>query len=228
MPDRVRVRVSLRRWQRLAPPVCAVVLAGCAPAAGGETAPALARTPEPAGVAEQERVAPLAPTDARSAAPVKRFRSVRGHVASAAPASVRIPAIGVDSRLESLGREPDGAVEVPREWSQAGWFSEGPSPGQPGPAVILGHVDSRAGPAVFYRLHQLRRGDDILVTLRDGTTVKFAVDRVERHLKDEFPTSAVYFPTLEPTLRLVTCGGVFDTRARSYRDNIIVFATEAR
>ena len=159
--------------------------------------------------------------------PVRRFRSVRGHAETPLPTRVRVPAIGVDSTLLHLGREPDGTVEVPADWQRAGWFTEAARPGQPGPAVVLGHVDSRAGPAVFYRLHELQPGDEILLERADGSTVQFTVDRVERHGKDDFPTEAVYYPTLEPALRLVTCGGAFDPRERSYRDNVIVFATQA-
>jgi sortase (surface protein transpeptidase) len=90
--------------------------------------------------------------------------------------------------------------------------------------VLLGHVDSRAGPAVFYRLRELRRGDEIRVVRADGSTVRFAVERVARYPKTRFPTDDVYYPALTPRLRLVTCGGSFDPAARSYRANVIVFA----
>jgi sortase (surface protein transpeptidase) len=90
--------------------------------------------------------------------------------------------------------------------------------------VILGHVDSTGGPAVFYRLRELRRGDQITVTRADGSTVRFVVQRTEQTLKRRFPTDDVYYPTLRPGLRLVTCGGEFDSGTGHYRSSIIVFA----
>jgi LPXTG-site transpeptidase (sortase) family protein len=141
---------------------------------------------------------------------------------------LRIPIISVDSRLQILDRNPDGSIEVPLEWQVAGWFGEGPAPGERGPAVILGHVDSRTGPAVFYRLRELQQGDAIFVEHVKGSVTKFSVDRVEQFDKNEFPTTAVYFPTLQPELRLITCGGDFDPISGHYRDNIIVFASLAQ
>ena len=111
--------------------------------------------------------------------------------------------------LVRLGRLPGGSLEVPKAWDRAGWYDGGPRPGQPGPAVILGHVDSTSGPAVFYRLDQLRPGDLIRVGLADSRT-SFQVRRIARYPKDKFPAEAVYFPTLNRELRLITCGGQFD------------------
>jgi sortase (surface protein transpeptidase) len=138
---------------------------------------------------------------------------------------LRIPAIGVSTPLARLGRLRDGSIEVPHDSNTAGWYDQGPRPGQPGPAVILGHVDSKTGPAVFYRLRALRPRDIIRVGLADGRILIFRVQRLERYPKDEFPTQAVYFPTLDRELRLITCGGEFDSAAGSYRDNIVVYAT---
>jgi Sortase domain len=159
---------------------------------------------------------------------VARFRSARHYRITGRPVAIRIPAIGVSSSLEGLGRRPDGTVEVPRDWDVAGWYGESAKPGAPGPAIILGHVDSRSGPAVFYRLNELQRGDEVLVSQRGGKEITFVVERVEQHPKVAFPTDSVYIPTLEPTLRLVTCGGTFDHTIGHYRDNIIVFAHLAR
>jgi Sortase domain len=152
------------------------------------------------------------------------FRSVRSYTDVAEPVRVRIPAAGVDSGLVRLGRAPDGSIEVPGEFGVAGWYDEGPRPGEPGPAVILGHVDSRTGPAVFYRVGALPKGAQVLVDRADGSTVAFRVTGTQRVPKVAFPTDAVYAPTLEPSLRLVTCGGSFDATAGSYRDNVIVYA----
>jgi sortase (surface protein transpeptidase) len=135
------------------------------------------------------------------------FRSVRGYRATPAPVRVEIPRIGVASALHRLGRAPDGTVQEPTRWGVAGWYAPGTRPGDPGSAVILGHVDSKGGPAVFFRLHQLRRGDTVSIGRADGSSVRFIVQRVEQYPKDRFPTDEVYYPTLTPTLRLVTCGG---------------------
>ncbi|MDQ4029174.1 MAG: class F sortase, partial [Actinomycetota bacterium] len=159
---------------------------------------------------------------------VKSFRSTRRYDVVARPERIRIPVIGVNSRLEELGQNANGTVEVPEDWDVAGWFEGGARPGQRGPAVILGHVDSRSGPAVFYRLRELTPGDKILIDQRDGRTAAFIVDRTERRPKTRFPTTDVYFPTLRPVLRLVTCGGSFDESSGHYRDNVIVFASLAR
>jgi hypothetical protein len=164
------------------------------------------------------------------AAAVRDFRSVRGYRPTPAPVRLEIPRIGVDTALQRLGQDDRGAVEVPsgpRQWQDAGWYAGegGTRPGAPGSAVILGHVDSRRGPAVFYRLRELRAGDPVVVVRADGSRARFVVDRVEQYPKRRFPTEDVYFPTLSPKLRLVTCGGTFDPVARHYRDNVIVFAS---
>ena len=159
---------------------------------------------------------------------LRRYRSTRQIDRVGRPQRLRIPIIGVDSRLQILERNPDGSIEVPVEWQVAGWFGEGPAPGERGPAVILGHVDSRTGPAVFYRLRELQQGNAIFVKHAQGRATKFLVDRVEQFDKNSFPTKAVYFPTLKPELRLITCGGVFDPFSGHYRDNVIVFASLAQ
>jgi sortase (surface protein transpeptidase) len=140
------------------------------------------------------------------------------------PERIVIPAIGVDADVIDLGLQDDGTMEVPTDFAQAGWFDRGPEPGRVGPAVIAGHVDDRSGPAVFFRLHQLVPGDLIEVHGEDGEVVVFAVRGSEQHAKDEFPTEEVYGGTPGPELRLITCGGAFDRDARSYRDNVIVYA----
>ena len=140
------------------------------------------------------------------------------------PVRLSVPAIGVETPLTRLGLEPDGSMEVPGDFGLAGWFAEGPVPGQPGPAVIAGHVDSRTGPAVFYRLRDLRAGDHIDVTRADGTRLRFVVDTTRSFPKARFPTDAVFGPTPAAELRLVTCAGTFDRARGSYRDNLVVFA----
>jgi sortase (surface protein transpeptidase) len=167
------------------------------------------------------------PAAAAVAAPsvAERFRSPRTYPTVALPVRLRIPALHVTSSLLRLGLAEDGTIETPGPADIAGWYKDGPRPGQPGPAVILGHVDSRAtGPGVFFNLYRLKRGAAVLVDRADGSTVTFRVTKVSRVSKTRFPTDLVYTPTLQSALRLVTCGGSFDKTKRSYRDNVIVYA----
>lgn len=139
-----------------------------------------------------------------------------------------IPAIHVDSSLLQLGLNPDNTVEVPplTPDSKAGWYKYSPIPGSTGPAVILGHVDSAEyGPGVFYELGAMRVGQTVTVTREDGTVAVFRVTRVARYPKAQFPTSEVYGNLDYPGLRLITCGGAFDSTVRSYEDNIVVYAS---
>jgi sortase family protein len=140
-----------------------------------------------------------------------------------APSRVRITAIGLDTGLERLHLASDGALTPPNGFTAAGWYAEGTAPGDIGPAVIAGHVDSKAGPAVFYRLRELTAGDRIEV-VRGGTVVRFTVTRTAWYPKAKFPSTQVYGPTPDRQLRLITCGGVFDHRLRSYKDNLVVYA----
>jgi sortase (surface protein transpeptidase) len=141
------------------------------------------------------------------------------------PERVEIPAIGVSSSLVRLGLNPDRTMEVPGEFQVAGWFTGGPQPGQLGLAVIAGHVDSRTGPAVFYRLRELRPGDEVRVVRADRRVVRFKVDSLASYPKQSLPSEAVFGATTAPVLRLITCAGTFDRASRSYRDNLVVSAT---
>jgi Sortase domain len=144
---------------------------------------------------------------------------------AAPPVRVRVPAIAVDSELLRLGTDATGALVPPDDFQRAGWFAAGTVPGDVGPAVVAGHVDSVDGPAVFSRLDDLVPGDEVLVDREDGTTARFTVTGVGRYPKSDFPTAAVYGPTPRAELRLVTCGGDFDRSAHSYEDNVVVFAS---
>jgi hypothetical protein len=171
-----------------------------------------------------------APTAAAPAAappnPADSFHSDLTYEEVAAPVRIRIPAMHVDSKLIDLGLRPDGSVAVPPRTDVAGWYDGGPRPGQPGPAVILGHVDSKDGPGIFIDLHAVKAGTEIRVDRADGSSATFTVTKVQKVAKTRFPTDLVYAPTLDPTLRLVTCGGSFDRAKGSYRDNVIAFAVE--
>jgi hypothetical protein len=144
------------------------------------------------------------------------------------PTRVRIPRIGVDARVMNLGIGENGRIEVPplEKADLAGWYELGPSPGEVGNSVVVGHVDSYAmGPAVFFKLGALKPGDDIEIKRKDGSVARFIVDGVDSYPKNEFPTGLVYGSSQQAGLRLVTCGGVFDESQREYTDNVIVFAT---
>lgn len=142
-----------------------------------------------------------------------------------APTRLLIPSINMDTTfVQPLGLLPDQTVGVPNSYTEVGWYSGGVSPGEVGSSVILGHVDSVDGPAVFYSLGQIKVGDEIKVERADGTTATFTVTKLERHPQSDFPTMDVYGPTDKAALRLVTCSGTFNKGAQRYSHNLIVYA----
>ena len=151
--------------------------------------------------------------------------STSAPAALGAPTRVTIPAIGVDANLVGVGLKPDGAMQTP-DFGTAAWYDLGPKPGAPGPAVVLAHVDSKAnGPDVFYRLRELKPGDQVTIHYPDRTIV-FAVTGKEQTAKTQLPAAKIWNDAKTPVLRLITCGGAFDRKAGSYLDNIIVYADE--
>ncbi|WP_433475269.1 class F sortase [Spirillospora sp. CA-142024] len=143
------------------------------------------------------------------------------------PTEITIPKIGVSAPVGQIGLRPDGRIEEPplSRPNLAGWYKEGVTPGEVGPAVILGHVDANKKAAVFYRLKELRPGDKIQVSRKDGSTAAFAVQTAQRVDKDAFPHKKVFGEDLDyASLRLVTCGGAFDAKVGHYTDNLIVYA----
>ena len=145
----------------------------------------------------------------------------------AAPVSLEIPAIAVSTKLIRLGLTAAGALQVPASTSVAGWYTGSSRPGAIGPAVIAGHIDSHVAPGVFYRLDELHAGDRVYVRRADGTLVVFRVTSVRTYAKTGFPTQAVYGPTPDAELRLITCGGVFDASRGSYLSNVVAYAVAA-
>ncbi|MEU4820322.1 class F sortase [Actinomadura sp. NPDC023710] len=147
----------------------------------------------------------------------------------AVPTTIKIPAIKVSAAITTLGLNHDGTLQVPRpgpDYDKAAWYTGSAAPGQPGTAVIEGHLDSaRNGPSVFYRLGATRPGDLITITRADHQDAIYRVDTVKRYRKTAFPTDTVFRDTDTPSLRLITCGGHFDTRTHHYTDNTVVFAT---
>lgn len=179
-----------------------------------EEAPAVAPSTAPS-----DGAGPIV-TERPSAEP--RFEPQR----KARPVRVQIPSIGVDATLRPVGLLDDGSMEVP-DFGRAGWYDLGPRPGEPGPAVIVAHVDSYQGPDVFFRLRDLSSGDTVKVGHKDGTTSQFVVRSSEQQLKQQLPVDRIWNKTREPVLRLVTCGGDFDEAERHYRSNVIVYAVSA-
>lgn len=191
--------------------------------------------------------AATAPSTASTAASSARLSSPAGHVVAApsparaptpaatgpilarsAPTRLSIPSIGVASDLVNLGLAADDSVQVPplAKDSKAGWYRYSPTPGQLGPAVILGHVDSaKYGPGVFFKLGALKPGSLVNVTRADSSVAVFRVDRVVSYPKNNFPTLQVYGNTRNAALRLITCGGKFDFKAHNYLSNIVAYAS---
>ncbi|MDE3720832.1 class F sortase [Nocardiopsis sp. N85] len=167
-----------------------------------------------------------APGSVRTAEP--SVPAVAGEPAAlgrSAPMTLTAPSIGLrTSHMVELGLSHDRRLEAPKEWEDVGWYSGGAAPGQKGPAVLAGHLDSPTGPAVFHQLGKLRDQDTVSIERADGAVVDFTVYAVERHAKHDFPTEEVYGDTERPELRLITCGGGFDASTGHYTDNIVVFA----
>jgi len=146
----------------------------------------------------------------------------------ARPVSLTIPLIGVKTNLITLGLAAGGAMQVPSTSTVAGWFTGSPRPGAVGSSIIVGHVDSKSGPGIFFRLPELKKGDDVYIKRSDGSTAEFRVTEVQEYPKDHFPTDRVYGPTPDAELRLITCGGTFDSVTGHYLSNIIVYASQIR
>lgn len=195
-----------------------VLAAGLIVVVAGAAGLALTRHPVAAVYAPAPTLPP--PTGPIAAAPQQRSAQV------SPPVTLTIPSIGVQTSLIHLGLTADGTLQVPQSTAVAGWYTGSPRPGAIGSAVIAGHIDSRSGPGIFFRLSSLRPGDRVYVRRADGTLAVFRVTAVRQFPKDSFPTSAVYGPVPDPEVRLITCGGTFDPQLGSYLSNTIVYATE--
>jgi LPXTG-site transpeptidase (sortase) family protein len=194
------------------------VVAGLVAACGGAAGLALTRHPvTPSYGAAPSFPAPTGPIAAvapSQSAPVSE------------PVSISIPSIGVKTNIIHLGLTKTGALQVPDSTSVAGWYTGSPRPGATGSAVIAGHIDSYKGPGVFYRLSSLKIGDKVYVRRADGTMAEFKVTVVKQYPKDKFPTQDVYGAVPDPELRLITCGGTFDSTTGHYLSNTVVYAVQ--
>jgi LPXTG-site transpeptidase (sortase) family protein len=162
----------------------------------------------------REKQSALAPTSSRKQMP--------------RPVRIVIPSIGLSAPVVPLGLNRDRTLQVPRHFGDTGWFRGGPEPGEPGAAVIVGHVASRSGPAVFYRLREVRVGDMVTIRLQGGSTVRYVANSMVRVRKSRFPSNRVYARTKQPTLRLITCAGKLNLTTGRHPDNYIVFASIVR
>lgn len=152
--------------------------------------------------------------------------AVNAGLARSVPTWVDVPSIAAHSTLVQLGLNADKTVQVPPvdEPLQAGWYNNSPTPGEVGPAVVLGHIDGDHKEGIFWRLHEVKAGDKVSIGRQDGSTLTFTVTKVDQVAKSDFPKDAVYGDTSDPELRLITCGGAFDASSHNYLDNIIVYA----
>lgn len=219
----------MRERVRSRPLLVAVVLAATAALTGCATAAAPSAAPR----ATASTTASAAPDTAKasSAQDPSGSEDEVSHAVdrSVEPLRVVIPRIGVDASLLDLQRGADGVLAAPPadRLDDAGWYAKGTVPGQVGPAVIAGHVDWVDRVAVFHRLGELRPGDRIEVVMSDRSTVRFTVDRTRSVSKSEFPSKAVYGPTPDAQLRVITCGGPWDDARNIYSQNVVVFASLA-
>jgi sortase (surface protein transpeptidase) len=184
------------------------------------------------GSRDQPRQPPLAaaatdaaPPDSAPAADASSSALTTGPLmGTSVPTRVVIPALDVDVPLTGLGQQADGTMQVPTDAATVGWYTRAPTPGSLGPAVLAGHVDYRNKPGTFNKLTDLKPGDSVNVDRADGSMAMFTVVKVERYAKARFPTNAVYGAINRAGLRLITCGGNFDSAAGHYEDNIVVYA----
>ena len=218
---------SRRRIAALAGGV-ALVAAGGSVLGAGIAAQRHAPQPGPA----QAGAIPAARQTRSSVSAAAQGSGLQGPVlAQSTPVSISIPAIAVTSKLMQVGLNADGTIQVPPLndppfTNEAAWYKYSPTPGQPGPSIIEGHVDSASeGPSVFFRLGALKPGDLVNVTLADRQEAVFKITAVRQYPKSQFPTSTVYGFTNYASLRLITCGGSFDEQSGSYTSNVVAFAS---
>ena len=219
-------RTGRRKGYFASAAVAALILTGCATEAapqswGTVSPPTVSSTP--AVPSPTQTTAPPAPEAPVAAAPAPTQLPV---LPESAPVSFSVPSIGAGSELLSLGLRDNGSLEVPPDGpgAPASWYNDSPTPGERGPAVLLGHVNATdGGPGVFADLRSLKAGDTIEVAREDGTTATFVFDRGEQYPKDEFPTETVYGNTEGSELRLITCDG-YDPDTGEFDDNYVVYA----
>lgn len=202
-------RPSFSGWKRR---TACVLVVGALTTVTGCSSPLVADEPTPLVTTASPPASSSPPTSTASPA------------SASPPVRVSIPAINLDESLIDLGIADDGAMEVPADYDEVGWFTGGGRPGGTGPTVIAAHVDSPTGPAVFQDLEDLVVGDVVEVQDADGRTHAYRVTEAADYPKSSFPTARVFGATARDELRLITCGGVFDRDSGHYVDNRVVYA----
>lgn len=207
-------RPRVLRWAAAAAVVGALMVYNNLNPSGPDSALGAPAPVTQGGAAEHVGVTPAAPVDTGLAMP------------RSAPTRVQIPSIGVSAPFTPLHLGADGVLQAPPENNAnlAGWYADGPTPGERGDAIVAGHVDTRTGPAVFFLLSLLKRGATADIERADGSTATFTVDAVRTFAKGDFPDSQVYGDTPDAELRIITCGGAFDRSRQEYKANTVVFA----
>lgn len=218
-----RLRRALYRASVGAATILAVVLVALAFGAFGGTTASYARILPPPARSSNIAIPTPTPVEKITDGPTVNLSNVSAPLRVPIPTRLTIPAIGVDTSVVPLGRNPDGSAQVPSGTTYISWYDLGPRPGQLGPAVILGHVDSYTGPGVFFRLRSLLPGD--VINVQAGKRMlRFHVTKLVTYRKNQFATTAVFGPTPDAELRLITCGGPFDRSIGHYEDNVVVYA----
>lgn len=157
--------------------------------------------------------------------PLKQPQKQTPNLPRSLPKSLHVEAIGINASFVEIGRLADDSLEVPSSFDAVGWYKDSPTPGEIGPAVVVGHLDSPKNIAVFWRLHELQPGQIIEVARADNSIAKFRVDEVSQFSQDSFPTERVYGAIDYAGLRLITCGGQFNKATQNYSHNTVVFAS---
>lgn len=170
---------------------------------------------------------PLAATAVEGAKPTEKAVPKKYSLPASVPADLRIPAIQLDTTLTTVGLQTDKTLEVPKQFNTAGWYRLSPTPGETGPAIVVGHYDSAQGSTIFGRLRELLPGQIIEVNRQDATTAQFIIENVKQFPQDNFPTGEVYGNTDSASLRLITCGGTYNRITQRYSHNTVVFASLA-
>ncbi|MFE0701787.1 class F sortase [Streptomyces sp. NPDC058872] len=198
--------------------------AGPRPTAGPVAADRVGVTPTGPSAGPDQKAKPRASPKA-TRAPRSTSPSAPAPLARSRPLVVAVPAITIESPVIELGLDDEGRLGTPPadDPRVVGWYAKGPTPGERGTAVVVGHRDTRTGPAVFLNLDSLSAGNTVRVARADGKVAVFTVDRVQTYAKSDFPDKEVYGSTGRPELRLLTCGGAFD-RGKGYEANVVVFA----
>lgn len=188
--------------------------------------PTATATPAPspsAAISGSATVAP-SPTPPPTATP---FPTATPVPRAGLPVRLKIPAIKVDTAIESVGLTPDGAMDVPKNYDNTAWYNLGPRPGEFGNSVINGHLDSKTREAVFWNLKKLKVGDEVIVVGDDGVERRFVVERTEIYKRAEAPLNQIFGPTPGVRLNLITCEGDFNRRLGEYDSNMVVYTKAA-